>query len=159
MALMKCPACKSEVENQIAICPTCGYEFLKQEDENHLSKIKEKNLADVTEKNVPAKVFNFSAVRERIEDFFFEAREHIKDHLAIYLIGATALVIAFCMIMAVVTSGGFDDGGNNDTIRCKVCYKTFDEGTSNANSIHRTNMCKKCYENYKWTQNAIDGLN
>ena len=97
---------------------------------------------------VPVSVSKFSAFKE-----------HVKDHLTVYIICATALVLVFCLLMAAVTFGGSGGGANDNTISCKVCHKSFEEGTSNANNIHRTNMCKKCYENYKWSQKAKDGLN
>ena len=84
-------------------------------------------------------------------------QNHIQKHKKKYIIGAIALFLAFIILLIAVAPGG-GSGGDDGTVRCKSCYKSFDEGTSNANNIHRTNMCKKCYENYKWSQNAIDGL-
>ena len=52
MALMKCPSCKSEVGNKIAVCPTCGYEVWKKKDENYFKKIQEYNAEAV--KNINA---------------------------------------------------------------------------------------------------------
>lgn len=85
-------------------------------------------------------------------------KRHIEKHKKKYIIGAIALFLAFLIfLMAIVPNEG-SSGESDDTIRCKSCYKTFAEGTSNANNIRRTNMCKNCYENYKWSQDAIDGL-
>ena len=47
MALMKCPSCKTEVGNNMAICPNCNYEVWKKKDENYLKKIKEYNTEAV----------------------------------------------------------------------------------------------------------------
>ena len=85
-------------------------------------------------------------------------QNHIVKHKIKYIIGAIAIFLAFLIVLGAITSGGGSGGGSDDTIRCKSCYRSFAEGTSNANSIHRTNMCKNCYENYKWSQNALDGL-
>lgn len=46
-----------------------------------------------------------------------------------------------------------------DTTKCQVCGKRYNNGSENASSIARTNMCSSCYKNYKTTQNAIDKLN
>ena len=46
-----------------------------------------------------------------------------------------------------------------DTTKCQVCGKRYNDGSQNASSIARTNMCSSCYNNYKAKQNAIDKLN
>ena len=43
MPLMKCPSCKTEVGNNIAICPNCNYAVWKKKDENYLKKMKKYN--------------------------------------------------------------------------------------------------------------------
>lgn len=52
-----------------------------------------------------------------------------------------------------------DTNKYKDTTKCQVCGKRYNDGSQNASSIARTNMCSSCYQNYKTKQNAIDKLN
>ena len=49
MALMKCPKCKSEVGNKVALCPFCGYEVWRKKDQNALQRITTINQEAVSE--------------------------------------------------------------------------------------------------------------
>lgn len=44
---------------------------------------------------------------------------------------------------------------DKDLIQCQVCNKEYKQGSENAKSIRKTNMCIQCYQNYK---NASDYL-
>lgn len=46
---MECPNCKNEITNNSLICSTCGYAIWGNEDENTITKIKEKNISAVNE--------------------------------------------------------------------------------------------------------------
>lgn len=48
-----------------------------------------------------------------------------------------------------------DTSSSKDTVKCEVCGKKYNKGSDNAKSISRTNMCSRCYSNFKWTQDAI----
>ena len=45
-----------------------------------------------------------------------------------------------------------------DTTKCEVCGKRYNDGSENASSIARTNMCTSCYKDFKATKDAIDAL-
>lgn len=61
------------------------------------------------------------------------------------------VLISVCFAMA---SGESSGGGSKKTKTCGVCYKTFEQGSSDYDSIVRRNMCQSCYNNYEWGMNA-----
>ena len=69
---------------------------------------------------------------------------------------ALSLII---LILFISLSGANSCSGNDSdgTKRCNSCYRTFEERdawgyySDDYNSILRTGMCVRCYENYKWT--------
>lgn len=69
------------------------------------------------------------------------------------------LVIVACVLLfAMIGSCMGDTGSSNaSTAKCKSCGRTFKAGDAAGNyrSIARTNMCKNCYSNYQWAQNAL----
>ena len=71
-----------------------------------------------------------------------------------------ASVIAFVGILLVIglilSSIGGGGSGSGDTSRCGVCNRTFEAGTSDARKINKTNMCERCYSNYKYASNAYN---
>lgn len=74
--------------------------------------------------------------------------------------GSTILVvIVMCLFLCMcgsIFSGG-SSGGSRDTNTCGYCKRTYEAGDSGGNymSIARTNLCKNCYNNYKWGQAAM----
>ena len=64
------------------------------------------------------------------------------------------LVVAtvFCAAYAWGGSGGGDK-------TCQVCGRSYSAGSGNYTSISRTNMCSRCYKNYKAAQGVRDYLN
>lgn len=67
-----------------------------------------------------------------------------------YITLVTATV--FCGVYAC---GG--SGGGNQT--CQICGRSYSAGSGNYTSISRTNMCSRCYKNYKAAQGVRDYLN
>lgn len=64
-----------------------------------------------------------------------------------------ALLLAFSLVGC--TSGG--GSGSSKTATCGSCGRTFEAGDSGGNymSIARTHMCKNCYSNFQWAQEAL----
>ena len=78
------------------------------------------------------------------------------------------LIIAISIIIGIVGGslisgswfgGTFDyNGSGNDKVAvCAYCKRSWEAGDSggNFNSIARTKLCKNCYNNYKWGQEAL----
>ena len=63
-----------------------------------------------------------------------------------------ALLLAFSLVGC--TGGG---SGSSKTATCGSCGRTFEAGDSGGNymSIARTHMCKNCYNNFQWAQEAL----
>ena len=47
---------------------------------------------------------------------------------------------------------------DKDTVKCASCGNKYKEGSDNAKSIDRTNMCKSCYDSYKTMSDALNEL-
>ena len=60
------------------------------------------------------------------------------------------VILTMCLSMALVTTSC---GGSDPSYKCGVCGRTFSGGTSDSKSIIRTNMCSRCYKNYKYATN------
>lgn len=44
---------------------------------------------------------------------------------------------------------------DKDTKECQVCGQKFKNGSENAKSIEKTNMCANCYDNFQWGNEVI----
>lgn len=71
-------------------------------------------------------------------------------------------IIIVTLIVAVISGiavGGNSGGGSSSgsTNTCGSCHRSWSAGDSGGNymSIARTNMCKNCYNNFKWAQDAL----
>jgi hypothetical protein len=66
------------------------------------------------------------------------------------------ILLVFCLCLCACTggSGGYSQTATNT---CKSCGRTYEAGDSGGNymNIARTGMCKNCYNNFKWGQDAI----
>lgn len=79
-----------------------------------------------------------------------------------------AFAIALFIWVIVIAGIGFISSINfapearePEIATCKVCDRQF-QSRDNVKSIHRTNMCKNCYENFQWrlkVQEEIDDYN
>ena len=72
------------------------------------------------------------------------------------------LLLPVCLLilvlsMSIALTGCSSGGGSHSTNRCKSCGRSWEAGDSGGNfmSIARTNMCKNCYNNFKWAQDAL----
>ena len=65
------------------------------------------------------------------------------------------LVAALCISLCACVGGS--SGGSSKTATCRSYGRSFKAGDSGGNfmNIARTNMCKNCYNNYKWAQDAL----
>ncbi len=64
-------------------------------------------------------------------------------------------VLLVAMLFAVASGdSGSGSGSRKKTETCGVCHKTFEQGSSDYDSIVRRNMCNSCYKNYEWGMNA-----
>ena len=65
-------------------------------------------------------------------------------------LGIIIIVIVIFLFIGLFSGGG-SSGSSSKT--CQVCHRTF-ESSSEKSNIARTNMCKNCYSNYKWSMDA-----
>ena len=69
MALIKCPKCKSEIENNLAICPMCNCEVWKKKDDYYFKKIKFKNEEAVKNINAHYYVAAMNLLNTALEEY------------------------------------------------------------------------------------------
>lgn len=73
--------------------------------------------------------------------------------------GAGTTIIAVILVLLLLSGLGSCTGGGDDSgATCGSCGRTFTD-SGNTRSIAYKNMCKNCYSNFKWSQDALDGLN
>ena len=60
---------------------------------------------------------------------------------------STFLILILCASMSFTM---ISCGSNDTSYTCGVCGRSFNGGTSDSRSIIRTNMCSRCYKNYKY---------
>ena len=65
--------------------------------------------------------------------------------VAIFIIGAVASIALAYILLCVRSCGGN-----------ALCGRSFKEGTGNAKSISRTNMCSNCYGNFDSLKDFLD---
>lgn len=74
--------------------------------------------------------------------------------------GVVLIIVALVFASISVVGGIIENKDNsNSKPTCSVCHKTFREGSANAESIARSNMCENCHDNFEWrqeVQNYID---
>ena len=77
-------------------------------------------------------------------------------------VGGTIALIGVVLIFIVLAfsscgGGGGSSSSHHSTITCKSCGRTYEAGDSGGNymNIARTGMCKNCYNNFKWAQDAL----
>lgn len=70
---------------------------------------------------------------------------------------AIAIVVIFILLCALGSCSGGSDSSSSGSARCRVCGKTF-TNSSDRKSIAYTNMCEKCYSNYKYSQDMKEAL-
>ena len=69
--------------------------------------------------------------------------------------GGGAIIFVIIIVLLIFVGLGSCGGGSGDTsARCGSCGRTFTD-SSNIHSIAYKNMCKNCYGNYKWSQDAL----
>lgn len=67
------------------------------------------------------------------------------------------IIIAIIIVLAFLGNCSSCCTSSSKSKSCKVCHKTF-TNKDDVNSIAWTNMCEKCYNNYKYTQAISEGL-
>lgn len=81
---------------------------------------------------------------------------YIRPNIIILKVAFIAVIgsfFAFIILGAFISADG--NKGNKNKFECRVCHKEFQSDSENAKSIRKTNMCTRCYKNYK---NASDYL-
>ena len=70
---------------------------------------------------------------------------------------ALSLILALVMCLSLCACGGGSSSSTKDSSECKSCHRTFYAGDSAGNykNIARTGMCNNCYNNFKWSQDAL----
>ena len=69
-----------------------------------------------------------------------------------------AVIIVIVLIIAMIGScSGNDESSSHSSETCVGCGRTWQAGDPGGNfmSIVTTGMCKNCYNNFKWAQNAL----
>lgn len=70
--------------------------------------------------------------------------------------GIFVLIIIMCFSINALWSHMINDSGSEKE-KCQVCHKTF-TNRDDVHSIVMTNMCEKCYNNYKYTRDLKEEL-
>lgn len=70
---------------------------------------------------------------------------------------AIAIVVILFLIYALGSCSGGGSSSSSKSAKCQVCGKTF-TNRDDRKSIAYTNMCEKCYHNYKYSQDMKEGL-
>ena len=69
-------------------------------------------------------------------------------------------IIAFLVLAVVFVIIAIKDPmmakESKSNVTCGVCDRTFKEGSDNARSIARSNMCENCHDNFEWRQEVQD---
>jgi hypothetical protein len=73
--------------------------------------------------------------------------------------GSIAIVILIIIVLlyALGSCSGGSSSSSSGSAKCQVCGKTF-TNSSDRKSIAYTNMCERCYSNYKYSQDMKEGL-
>ena len=67
------------------------------------------------------------------------------------------IIIVIILILAGIGSC-MGDSSSDDSKKCGVCGKTY-TNKDDVHSIVWTNMCERCYSNYKYSQDLKDEIN
>ncbi|MEY8515712.1 hypothetical protein AALC25_02045 [Lachnospiraceae bacterium 29-84] len=70
--------------------------------------------------------------------------------------GIVLLIIIMCFSIKALWSH-MGNSNNSSEEKCQVCYKIF-TNKDDVHSIIMTNMCEKCYGNFKYTQDLKEEL-
>lgn len=81
-----------------------------------------------------------------------EKQRNVSKSNIIYIIIAIVVIIIFINIVNSHTSSS-----SSKSHICQSCHKTF-TNKDDVSSIIWTNMCEKCYNNYKFTQDLKEEL-
>ena len=61
------------------------------------------------------------------------------------------MILAIFIVFAGSMCGLLDLGdSSSSTLTCRSCGRSYSIGTEDYRSIRSTNMCKNCYDNYRW---------
>lgn len=66
------------------------------------------------------------------------------------------IAIIIIILLGIGSCNSCSSSSASNTRTCQVCHKTF-TNSDDVHSIVWSNMCEKCYSNYKYTQKALDG--
>ena len=68
------------------------------------------------------------------------------------------LLLVAAVVIGVVFAFTYPSmfGEDKEDAVCSVCHRTFAEGSGNASSIARSNMCENCHDNFEWRQEVQD---
>lgn len=83
---------------------------------------------------------------------FMGNKNQTKSYQWVYVVAAIiALIVLFSACGKTCGSSG-----NSKSATCQVCHKTF-TNKDDVSSIRWRNMCERCYSNYKYTSDAMEG--
>ncbi len=75
--------------------------------------------------------------------------------------GLGSAIIAIVIVLIILGGLGSCMGGSDDdkdySAKCTSCNRTYTD-SDNKWSIFYRNMCERCYENFKWVQEALKGV-
>lgn len=71
------------------------------------------------------------------------------------LVLLAVIIVAIVLVITVSCSNG--NSSSPDTAKCEVCGKTY-TNSDDVSSIAWNNMCERCYENFKFTQELKDEI-
>lgn len=84
-------------------------------------------------------------------DFFY------KLPVSTIYLSIAAVICGFIVAICAFAYKPYNPSAVNEKyqVRCRVCGRTFNNTSSNASSIRKTNMCNQCYKNYNTAQDML----
>ena len=70
--------------------------------------------------------------------------------------GNTFIIILVLLLLLGSCGGGDSSSSSSNSKTCGSCHRTF-TNSADKRSISLRNMCENCYDNFKWSQDALDG--
>lgn len=97
--------------------------------------------------------FMFMIIRDSNFVYKLPTPEIIHLAVAVFICGIIVAVFGACA--AVYRPYNPNAVNEEHKVKCQVCERKFDNTSSDAKKIRKTNMCNQCYKNYNYSQDMM----
>ena len=73
-----------------------------------------------------------------------------RNYKKMWIVSAVAFGLITCFTFLAYSSGCGAAVDYDNYLECRVCYKLFEKGTSDAKNIEQTKKCNQCWLNHKY---------